>query len=234
MMSSGARILDWVTAVSVALGIVASIPMLPVLIIGWAVLWVRSPAAGLGLFRATPTVVGRATRGRLEGFNSTLLFPMVVAGWFLIAMLAFGVVIGEPAQREVGRTNIGFLLFLVMFIGPPFLAYRSMYPEISGVPFDEWLGSRNVGWIGVLIIAWIAGVWLVWSITTWTTFLGTTWTTICTFVLVCAIIVLPGVFALIKPRGSRRLYRFVGVAIILGLVSVGAYLAGVTPNPRWP
>ena len=230
------RIVDWATAIVVALGIVASIPMIPILAIGLVVLVVRfrSPRFGRRYIGATQAAAEEAAPGKLEGFNGAVLFPLVVAGWFLIALIAFGLMIGDPDRFGRGTTSVGLVLGACLFIGPTFVAYRSMHPEIAGVPLDEWLGSRNYGRVGVPIVTWIACCWLVWSITTWTTFVGSLWTTICAFVFVVSVLVLPGVFLLVRPLGGRRLYQFVGVATVVGLISVGAYLAGLTPTPLWP
>jgi hypothetical protein len=233
-LSTRDRVLDWVTAIVVAAGVVASIPMLPILLIGWLVIMSRSPGGGIAIIRGTRSAAEEGAPGTLEGFNGALVFPMVVAGWFLIALIPIGLLSGDPARPSGSAPALGLVFGTCVFVGPTFVAYRSMHPEIAGVPFSEWLGSREYGRLGVPLVTWIACCWLVWSITTWTTFVGGSWTTFCTFVLVCLVIVLPLVFVLIKPVGGRRLYQFIGVAIVVGLVSVGAYLAGLTPSPRWP
>jgi hypothetical protein len=233
-MSLRGRMVDRATAVVVAVGVVASIPMIPILIIGWLLLIVRSPAGGfgLGVVGATRAAAEEAAPGKLEGFNGALLFPIVGAGWFLIALIVGGLLgSGDLTRSDDGAPGVGLVVGTCLFIGPTLLAYRSMYPATH---LDEWLGSRQYGRMGIPLVTWIAACWLVWSITTWTTFVGGEWTTFCTFVLICLAIVLPGVFILIKPTGGRRLYLFIGGATVVGLVSVGAYVAGLTPSPRWP
>ncbi len=227
------RIVSWATAIVVAIGIVASIPMIPVVAIGWLVLILRSPTGGIATIRATRGAAEDAS-GELEGFNGALLFPMVVAGWLLIAFVAFGITLGYPARPGGGALAIGLVLGACLFVGPTLLAYWSMHPEIAGVPFGEWLGSREYGRVGVPLVTWIACCWLVWSITSWTTFAGSWWTTACAFVLVLSVLVLPLVFMLIKPVGGRRLYLFISIATAVGLITVAAYLARLTPLPRWP
>ena len=172
------------------------------------------------------TAAEGAAPGKLEGFNGALLFPMVIAGWLLIAFVALGLV-----YEGGGSEGLALLLFLCVLIGPTLLVYRSMYPAR---PLDEWLGSRDVGRVGVPLAIWFVICWLVWSITTWTTFVGSRWTTFCEYVLYCLVLVLPLLLIRIQPRGGRRLFEFLGIATVVGLISVGAYVAGLTPVPRWP
>jgi hypothetical protein len=233
-MSVRSRVLDWAVAIIVAVGVVASIPMIPLVAVGWLILWVRSPMGGWGVVNTTRAAANEASSGKLQGFSGAVLFPMVVAGWFLIALLVFGLTVGDEGDRSGGRSAVGLALFLIVLIVPTFLCYRSMNPKIAEVPLTEWLGSRNFGQVGIPLVTWAACVWLVWSITTWTTFLGTTWTTICSFVLVVTVLVLPGVFLLVQPRGGRRLYWFIGVASVIGLVTAVAYQAGLTLSRWWP
>ena len=190
-MSVRSRVLDWAVAIIVAVGVVASIPMIPLVAVGWLVLSARSPLLGRTAVTATREAADDASSGKLQGFNGALLFPMVVAGWFLIALLVFGLTVGDEDHRSGGSTALGLALFLVILVVPTFLCYRSMNPKIAEVPLTEWLGSRNFGQVGIPLVTWAACVWLVWSITTWTTVIGTTWTTICAFVLVVTVLVAP-------------------------------------------
>ena len=52
------------------------------------------------------------------------------------------------------------------------------------------------------------------------------------FVLASSPVVLPALILIGLKRG-RRLYMFIGVATVVGLVSVGASYAGLT-SPPWP
>ena len=232
------RVLDWTTAIVVAIGVVASIPMVPILLIALLVMAVRSPGLGSRMFGAVSGASGLSARGRVEGFPGALLFPLVVLGWMLIALLAGGVVAGgfntgDGGGHPSGQPAIGLLLGLVLLVCPTFLVYRSMYPEISEVPFDEWLGGRRPR-LGVGLLLWIAWALMAWSVTTWTTFLGSTWTTVCSFIVIVSVLIPPGVFLLVRPVGGPRMYRFLAAAFAFGLVSVAAWLAGMTPAPRWP
>jgi len=160
-MSPRGRILDWATAIVLAIGIVASIPMLPVIVVGWVVLTVRSPVGRTGMMAAIRSAADRAAPGTLEGFSGTVLFPIVVAGWFLIALVAFGLMIGDGAKAQIDHpdTILALAVFLGLFIGPTFLAYRSMHPEIAREPFSDWLG-RGSARVGVPLVTWIACCWL--------------------------------------------------------------------------
>jgi hypothetical protein len=197
--------------------------MIPLLIIAWAMLVFRSSGAGLGTAFGTGRVIGNTARGELFGISSRILFPVVVAGWFLIAL-----VVGGLASE---RTPVlGWIAGLALLVVPTLLVYRSMHPEIASVPFDEWLGGLRPGVFGVTLLTWIACPLFIWSVAVWTQFVGSGWTTACVVAAIVSVFVAPFVALALARRWSRRLLQFVLIATILGTVTVLARASGITPD----
>lgn len=216
------RIYDWIVSGLVAIGIVASIPTIPLLVIAWIGLALRSPGGVYGTARAASNTLRSTAPGRLEGFSGRMLFPIVAAGWLLIGLLAVGVIGTDVPARA-------WTVFFVIVIVPTFLVYRSMHPEMARVPIGEWLARQRPGPVGIVLLTWVATMALVGSVITWTSFIGGAWPEISFWALMFAMFGVPIVLIPIGPRGGPRLYRFVAVSAVIGLVTAWAYLVGLTP-----
>jgi len=215
------RILGWTIAIVVLLGVVASIPMIPIVMIGWFM----APSS----FPATQQAAGVGAPGKLAGFSGALLFPIVAAGWLLIAFLGAGFVGGGFTGPGTGIPGLAWVAFLCLFIGPTLLVYRSIHPEIAGVPFDEWLGSRRPGPIGIAVLAWFACVLFIASAVEWIPFdvdVGATG-----FIIIFALVFcIPLVALPIAHRWPGRLLQVVALAVVFGIVTFLATVVGITPR----
>lgn len=226
-----ARVADWTVAILVAIGLVASIPMLPILLVGLVFMAIRSPGAPVLI---ATQVADRSGTGRLEGFSGRYLFPMVTAGWLLICLVVTGIIAGDPNGSGTRNTGLAWVVGVTLFLGVTFTVYRSMHRSIREVPFDEWLGGRRPGPVGIVLLIWIAGVGLVTTISIWTASIDGLWKDALFATSMLVLFVLPLLLILIKPKGSPGLYRILAVVGVASLVTVLASVAGLTPAPGSP